>query len=61
MLLQVGCHSGLQDAVAFHDTVLRLIDAGSIQHMGHRTDQLMSRVTRQQGVGVERDDVLHPR
>ena len=48
----------LQNAVTFFDNPVRCIEHRPVQRMGHRPDELPGGVTRQLGVGVERDHVF---
>ncbi len=53
--------AGLQDAVALRHATEPGIDMRTVQRMLHDTDELLRRVPRQTGVGVERDAVPHGR
>ena len=51
----------LQDAIAFGDDPSLRIDDRLIEDVSQRAGELPCGITRQQRVGVERDDVLHVR
>ena len=58
---QAHADSRLQDAVAFVDNLARGIEHRAVQRMGHRAHELPGSLTRELGVGVERDDILDRR
>ena len=52
-------HARLQNAIAAHDAAAHRIVLGAVERMGDRSDQRRGGRSRQDGVGVERDDIAH--
>ena len=52
-------HPGLKDAVTGHHALLAVVVLGPVERVHHGADHEARGVSRQIGVGVERDDVLH--
>ena len=55
---QAHSHAGLENAVAFDHNPALGIEYRMVQRMGHGAHQSSGGVTRQLGVGIERDDIF---